>query len=143
MTVEVRELTEAEELKLAYPVMNELRTHLVDVDDYEATLAEMRAGGYRLFAAVEDDTYVALAGIAIRTNFYYGRFLYVYDLVTSEKARSKGHGKLLLDHLEELARADGCQTIALSSGVQRSDAHRFYENKMGYDRVSYVFKKAL
>jgi GNAT superfamily N-acetyltransferase len=140
---DVRELTTATEFRAAYPVMNELRTHLMDVDEYESTLAEMRAGGYRMFAAEEDGEIVALAGIAIRTNFYYGRFLYVYDLITSEGKRSKGYGKLLLDHLEALARADGCQTIALSSGVQRSDAHRFYEDKLGYDRVSYVFKKTL
>jgi len=143
VSVEVRELTTSEEFRRAHPVMNELRTHLLDVDGYEAILEEMRRGGYRLFAAVDGDRYVALAGIAIRTNFYYGRFLYVYDLITSESERSKGHGKLLLDHLEELARADGCQTIALSSGVQRADAHRFYEDKMDYDRVSYVFKKGL
>lgn len=143
MTVGIRELTGQDEFRRAFPVMNELRTHLVDVDEYESTLGEMRAGGYRLFAAIDGDAYVALAGIAIRTNFYYGKFLYVYDLITSESERSKGHGKLLLDHLEELARADGCQTIALSSGVQRTDAHRFYEARMGYERPSYVFKKEL
>ena len=140
---EIRELASPTDLRAAYAVMNELRTHLMDVDEYESTLTEMLAGGYRMFAAEEDGEIVALAGIAIRTNFYYGRFLYVYDLITSEAKRSKGHGKLLLDHLEALARADGCQTIALSSGVQRADAHRFYEDKMGYDRVSYVFKKTL
>lgn len=143
MTTEIRELTSQDELRRAHPVMNELRTHLVELSEYETTLQEMRRGGYRIFVVVEDDEYVALAGIAIRTNFYYGKFLYVYDLITSEKVRSRGHGKLLLDHLEELARTDGCQTIALSSGVQRTDAHRFYEDKMGYDRVSYVFKKEL
>lgn len=137
------ELTSADEFRRAYPVMNELRTHLMTVEEYETQLAKMREDGYRLFAAVEDDEYVALAGVAIRTNFYYGRFLYVYDLITSESVRSKGHGKALLDHLEALARDRGCQTIALSSGVQRQDAHRFYEDRMGYDRVSYVFKKEL
>jgi GNAT superfamily N-acetyltransferase len=86
---------------------------------------------------------MALAGIAIRTNFYYGKYLYVYDLVTTESGRSKGYGKALLDAMEVLARAESCDTIALSSGFQRVDAHRFYEDKMGYDRVSYVFKKEL
>lgn len=143
MTTEVRELTSADEFRRAHPVMNELRTHLVELSEYEGFLQDMRAGGYRMFAVVEDDQYVALAGIAIRTNFYYGKFLYVYDLITSERVRSRGHGKLLLDHLEELARSHGCQTMALASGVQRADAHRFYEDKMGYDRVSYVFKKEL
>jgi GNAT superfamily N-acetyltransferase len=143
VTIEIKELTTEDELRAAQPVMNELRTHLMDVPEYEAHLEAMRTDGYRMFAAVEDGRYVALAGIALRTNFYYGKYLYVYDLITSEAERSKGHGKRLLDHLEELARADGCQTIALSSGVQRADAHRFYEDKMGYNRVSYVFTKEL
>jgi GNAT superfamily N-acetyltransferase len=140
---EVRELLTDEELDAAFPVMNELRTHFMELSEYRTALEAMRSDGYRLFAAMDGDRIVALAGIAIRTNFYYGRFLYVYDLITSEVERSKGHGKLLLDRLEELARADGCQTLALSSGVQRKDAHRFYEEKMGYDRPSYVFKKDL
>ncbi|MEA2452677.1 MAG: hypothetical protein QOG04_1387 [Actinomycetota bacterium] len=143
MTARVVELTTDEEFRSAFPVMNELRTHFLELGEYEAALADMRPDGYRLFAAKDGDRIVALAGIAIRTNFYYGKFLYVYDLITSESERSRGHGKLLLDHLEELARADGCQTIALSSGVQRKDAHRFYEDKMGYDRPSFVFKKEL
>jgi GNAT superfamily N-acetyltransferase len=140
---EVRELTTDDEFDAAFPVMNELRTHFIALGEYRAALADMRPDGYRLFAAMDGDMIVALAGIAIRTNFYYGKFLYVYDLITSASERSKGHGKLLLDHLEELARAENCQTIALSSGVQRKDAHRFYEDKMGYERPSYVFKKGL
>lgn len=139
----IEELTTDEDFRRAFPVMNELRTHLLEMPDYEQTVAEMRAGGYRLFASTGDGDIRALAGIAIRTNFYYGKFLYVYDLITSEAERSKGHGKRLLDHLEDLARTEGCQTIALSSGLQRAEAHRFYEEKMGFDRVSYVFKKEL
>lgn len=139
----ILELSSADEFRRAFPVMNELRTHFMTRAEYETQLNIMRKDGYRMFAVEEDGDYVALAGIAIRTNFYYGRYLYVYDLITSEKVRSRGHGKALLVYLEELARADGCETIALSSGVQRKDAHRFYEYKMGYDRVSYVFKKEL
>lgn len=139
----IRELTSEEEFRRAYPVMNELRTHFMRVEDYEAQLGEMRKDGYRLFAVEEEGRYVALAGIAIRTNFYYDRFLYVYDLITSAAERSKGHGERLIEHLQELARAEGCQTIALSSGVQRAEAHRFYEEKVGFERVSYVFKKKL
>ena len=143
MTVEIMELTSTEDFRRAHPVMNELRTHLMDLDEYEAALGDMRRDGYRLFAALANNEIVALAGIAIRTNFYYGKYLYVYDLVTTESGRSKGFGKALLDAMNELARAENCDTIALSSGFQRTDAHRFYEDKMGYERVSYVFKKEL
>ena len=127
----------------AFPVMRELRTHL-DEDGYFAFLDVMIPSGYRLLAR-EDDAgeIVALAGFARAANFYYGRYIWVYDLVTSAKIRSAGHGKALLDHLEATARTEGLDTIALSSGLERSDAHRFYEDKAGFERASYSFTKRL
>ena len=140
--MEIVELTSAAEFREGYAVMHELRTHL-DEAQYMALLAEMRTRGYRQFAVRDGGRFVAMAGIFFNVNFYYGHYLWVYDLVTTAAARSQGYGGQLLTYLEEMARAAGCDTIALSSGVQRLDAHRFYELRMGYDRVSYTFKKAL
>jgi hypothetical protein len=33
--------------------------------------------------------------------------------------------------------------VALSSGLPRVEAHKFYESKMEFDKTSYVFKKQL
>ncbi|MGH2695231.1 MAG: GNAT family N-acetyltransferase [Actinomycetota bacterium] len=140
--MEIVELCSEDELRSAYPVMSELRDHLTE-DDYMRLLGEMIRGGYRLFALEQGGRIAALAGISIRTNFYYGRYLWVYDLITTSSERSKGYGERLLSFLEEFARAEGCETLALSSGVQRADAHRFYEDKMRYERASYVFKRGL
>lgn len=140
-SVEIVELL-GEEIRAAFPLMQELRTSLTEARYVEA-VAEMAADGYRLFALKRDGVAVALAGVGIATNLYYGRYLWVYDLVTTEAERSRGYGRRLLQHLEELARQEGCDTIALSSGVQRSDAHRFYEERMGYERASFVFRKEL
>ena len=140
--MEIVELTSEAELSEGYAVMHELRTHL-DEAQYIALLAEMRPRGYRQFAVREGGSIVAMAGIFFNVNLYYGHYLWVYDLITTANARSKGYGQALLSHMEELARAAGCDTIALTSGVQRIDAHRFYEQRMGFDRVSYTFKKAL
>lgn len=74
---------------------------------------------------------------------YYGRFVWVCDLVTDNNKRSNGYGDKLLSYVHEWAKENGYQSVALSSGLQRTDAHRFYEEKMGYDKVSYVFKKNL
>ena len=142
MTRLIRELVEDTELMAAFPVMRELRTHL-DERTYRDRLVEMRRDGYRLFALLERDAVVAVAGVRLGTNFYYGRYLWVFDLVTTSAARSRGHGKALLTALEDLARAEDCDTIALSSALERVDAHRFYEAHMGYERASYSFKKAL
>ncbi len=136
------ELCTEEELREAYPVMHELRTHL-DEQQYLDLLKVMIGRGYRLFALREDGEIVALAGIEIGTNLYYGRHVWVYDLVTKAEARSKGYGRVLLEYVEDFARREGCACVALSSAFWRTGAHRFYEQHMGYERVSYVFKKVI
>jgi GNAT superfamily N-acetyltransferase len=140
-SVDIVELR-GEEIRAAFPLMRELRTPLTEPRYLEA-VAEMVDEGYRLFALKRDGVAVALAGITIATNLYYGRYLWVYDLVTTESERSHGYGRKLLRYLEELAREHRCDTIALSSGLQRTDAHRFYEARMGYERASFVFCKEL
>ena len=142
MTPEIRELVEESDLRAAFPVMRELRTHL-DEQTYLDRLDDMRRDGYRLFALVDRGAIVATAGVRFGTNFYYGRYLWVFDLVTTVAARSRGHGKALLTAMEDLARDEGCDTIALSSGLERIDAHRFYERHMHYERASYSFKKSI
>ncbi|MDQ4142270.1 MAG: GNAT family N-acetyltransferase [Actinomycetota bacterium] len=137
------EITTRDGFECAFPVMRGLRDHL-DEKSYFAYLDEMIDQGYRLYAREDaEGRIVALAGVARRTNFYYGRYIWVYDLVTSEGARSAGHGRALLEHLEDLARHEGLDTIALSSGLQRKDAHRFYEERVGFERTSYAFVKRL
>ncbi len=137
------EIASRSEFSRAFPVMRQLRTHL-DEDTYFAALEEMIAGGYQLFARADDDgDIVALAGIGRGTNFYYGRYIWVYDLITRADLRSGGHGKALLDHIEQIARAEGRDTVALSSALHRTDAHRFYEERAGFERASYAFTKRL
>lgn len=142
MTTEVRELTTEEEFRAAYPVMHELRTHL-DEDAYMALLSEMVPMGYRLYALEDDGRIVALAGVGAGVNLYYAQYMWVYDLITTETARSRGYGEKLLSHVEEVAKAEGCVTIALSSALFRVDAHRFYTDRMGYDKPGFNFVKAL
>lgn len=138
--IRIRELTEEADIRAAFPVMHELRDQL-DEETFLELLPEMQTRGYRLIALEEDEKIVALAGIARGTNFYYGRYIWVYDLVTTSAARSRGHGLRLLRHLERLARDEGCDTVALSSGLQRLDAHRFYLDKAGYEKASFTFRK--
>jgi GNAT superfamily N-acetyltransferase len=122
--------------------MRELRSHL-DEATFLDLVERMRPDGYRLFARVDAGEVVAVAGIAVTTNLYDLRHVWVYDLVTRADRRSEGHGQALLEWIEEFARREGCERIALSSGVQRIEAHRFYEGRMGYDRTSHVFRKML
>ena len=139
---ECRELTTESEWREAHPVMVQLRTH-VDEAAFVEYVREMAAEGYRLFAALVDDEVVAVAGVTILLNMYDGRHAYVYDLVTDADRRSAGHGLALLSYVEEWARERDCDNLVLSSGLERTDAHRFYEERAGMERVSYVFERSL
>lgn len=139
--MEIQELKSEDELREAFPVMRELRGK-VDEQEYFRLIEHMVKEGYRLFALRDSGVIVALAGVAVLTNLSYGRYVWVYDLVTTSNARSKGYGRRLLEFVEEFAHQENCKVVALSSGLERTDAHRFYEH-MNYEKPSYVFKKSL
>lgn len=142
MGYEICELKTVEEWLIAFPVMNQLRTHL-DEDTYIQMVTEMSKQGYRLFALIDGNKVCAVTGVINWINLYNGNHIYVYDLVTDDESRSKGYGEALLSYIHKLAEDLGCSSVALSSGLQRKDAHRFYEERMGYKRTSYAFVKEL
>ena len=122
---------EVEPLQVAstWPVMRQLRPHLA-LEQYVATVARMReTDGFRLAAASVDGKVAAVAGFRTMEMLYCGRILSVDDLVTDDAMRSRGLGKALLDWLVREARSLGCEQLHLDSGLQRLDAHRFYERE--------------
>jgi GNAT superfamily N-acetyltransferase len=139
---DVRELTSETGWRQAFPVLVQLRDGLTE-ETYLEYLQEMQDEGYRLFALYEDEAIVSLAGVAVRTNFYNGRHLFVYDLVTRADRRSMGYGTQLMDFVTEWARDRDCESVTLESGLWRDDAHRFYEERLGMDRFCYTFKTEL
>lgn len=134
------QLVTLEEWKDSFKVMGQLRTHLSE-EPYLELLEKMAAEGYKLFALYDEAEIAALAGVIIQTNLYDGRHVFVYDLITDGRKRSKGYGAELISFLERWGKEQGCERIALTSGVQRKDAHRFYQEKMGFHIPSYSFKK--
>jgi GNAT superfamily N-acetyltransferase len=133
-------LTTENELRAAYPVMQELRPHL-DEQTYLDRLRRMIPGGFRLYALFDEGQIMALAGVQPILNLSSGAHLFVHDLVTTAVARSRGYGRALLAYVEAQAREEGCDKVVLTSGLRRVDAHRFYDTHMAYDRSGYVFKK--
>lgn len=125
------------EIAACYDVMAELRPH-VSRERFLPLVKSMHAEGYRLACIREGGRVVAAAGYRFSTNLFYGRTLYVDDLVTAGSERSKGHGKALLGWLRQLALESGCDALHLDSGVQRKRAHRFYLRE-GLELSSYHF----
>ncbi|HIV81710.1 MAG TPA: GNAT family N-acetyltransferase [Candidatus Salinicoccus merdavium] len=139
----IKELQTAEEVQQGYPVMKQLRTHLDEEAYMDLVLEAQVKDRYKIFALFEEEKIVAVTGFKPMITLYYGRFVWVCDLVTDSGSRSKGYGKVLLEFVHEWTEENGYDSVALSSGLEKTDAHRFYEDKMDYDKVSYVFKKSL
>ena len=140
--MEIVELRSAAERTEVLPILRQLYPSL-DEGRYLALLAEMIDDGYRQFAVRNEAAeIVAVAGVAVHVNLYYGRHLYIYDLVVKEDARSEGYGGLLMDHVEDIARREGCETAALACDLEREGALRFYESR-DYQKPSYAMRKAL
>ncbi|MBJ8053348.1 GNAT family N-acetyltransferase [Bacillus cereus] len=138
----VKEVVTEEQLHEVLPVLQQLRTKL-SREEASTLFQKMKEENYKLFSLYnETEEVVSLAGVAICTNFYNKKHVYVYDLVTAEAYRSKGYGNALLSHIENWGMENGCESIALTSAFPRLDAHRFYERE-GYDKVSYSFHKKL
>ncbi|MDV3240156.1 MAG: GNAT family N-acetyltransferase [Gammaproteobacteria bacterium] len=125
------------EIVACYPVMRELRPHIAEAQ-FLARVRSQENTGYRLARITERTGVVAVAGFRISENLAWGRFLYVDDLVTLPEHRSKGHGAALLSWLRELAAEEGCEQLHLDSGIQRKEAHRFYERE-GMTMASFHF----
>lgn len=129
------------EIAACYPVMRELRAHIAE-DQFLFRIRSQGDAGYRLVFVQVPEGVVAVAGFRVGENLAWGRFLYVDDLVTRAAHRSKGYGAALLSWLKEHAATNGCSQLHLDSGIQRSDAHRFYERE-GMTMASFHFVENL
>lgn len=139
----IKELKTSEEILCAFLIMKTLRTHLTEKEYLELVNEAMEKDSYHLYALYDEGSMVAVTGFKPMITLYYGRFVWVCDLVTAPEARSKGYGETLLTYIHRWAEENHYESVALSSGLKRTDAHRFYEEKMNYDKVSYVFKHEL
>ena len=134
---DIREIEPAQTAS-TWPVMRQLRPHL-DLAQYLAAVTRMRqTDGFRLLAAHVDGKVGAVAGFRTMEMLYCGRILSIDDLITDESQRSRGLGKALLDWLTQEAKSLGCAQIHLDSGLQRLDAHRFYERER-FRKTAYHF----
>lgn len=130
-----------DELKKCFSVMLELRPHL-EKETFPDLIREMEKQGYRLAYIEENNEVVAVAGFRIFTNLFMGKNLYVDDLVTAEKQRSKKYGEQMISWLRSVAKENECHYLHLDSGTHRHEAHKFYF-RHGLKIASYHFSEKL
>jgi GNAT superfamily N-acetyltransferase len=121
--------------------MSELRTHLKE-SEFLGMVRQMESEGYHLAYLAEDEQVVAVAGYRIYTNLILGKTMYVDDLVTTQKVRSKGCGERLIKWLRQKAEQSGCEFWHLDSGTERHRAHKFYVSQ-GFTVSAFHFTEKL
>lgn len=124
----------------AEAVHRELRPHLRA--DYVGRLREVFASGAEMAVAVKNDKVVGVTVFRMAERTHSAREMYCDDLVTSAAARSGGVGHALMQYMENLAQARGCDCLTLDSGTQRQQAHKFYFRE-GMTIPSFHFVKPL
>lgn len=141
VTITFKPLLTKEEWIEAFPIVKQLRKQLT-LEEYLYTIeASVKENEYRMVGLYNESVLVAVVGFMPIINLYNGRYIFVTDLVTDLNNRSMGYGHQLLSYVEDWAKTHNYNLVELSSGVRRLDAHRFYEEKMSYHKVSYVFRK--
>lgn len=109
---------------LGYPIsevaVKKNRARILKDADHEFLVFEL---GERVTAFIEAEIYAPVYAEQVMLN--------VLGLVVDEKNQGQGIGAQLLNALEEKAKAREIKVIRLNSGVQRHEAHQFYEHQ-GY-----------
>ena len=133
----IKRMESDEDIYKSFDVMSQLRPHLKE-NEFINIIKQQFKGRYQLVAVLSNNKVLALAGFRINENLAWGKFLYIDDLVTDQAQRSAGYGKMLLDWLKKEAINNQCSQLHLDSGVQRKDAHKFY-NREGMSFASHHY----
>jgi GNAT superfamily N-acetyltransferase len=139
---EVRLATTKGQIARCFPVMAELRPHLIEDEFVERIRRQRKQSGYEMAFLDDAGAVRAVAGFRVTECLWSGKYFYVDDLVTAAGARNRGWGQRMMDWLLKRAREEGCKEFQLDSGVQRFEAHGFYlKNRLHI--VAYHFRRTL
>ena len=112
-------------------------------DEIAARLARLRDAGDEAFVAELSGAVVGLVTLHVTQVLHrpapVGR---ITGLVVAERASRKGIGKALVEMAEVRLASRGCGFVEVTSGLDRRDAHRFYEG-LGYRNDDLRFFKTL
>jgi ribosomal protein S18 acetylase RimI-like enzyme len=121
-------ITKKQELSQAYFILKEIRDNQ-PFSSFIKLHKIMEAEGYKMFVIFDGDELCTIATINIRENEHYGKFLYIYDLITKQEKRSCGFGSLMISKLNKYAKNNLCKYLVLNSSIDKIDAHNFYERE--------------
>jgi GNAT superfamily N-acetyltransferase len=139
MAIEIRDALESDAGAMA-PLMEQLMHKPSTPDQIRMRLRNLSVtAADRVVVAVVDGRVVGLAGVhvawMVHTDSPTARLM---SIVVDEACRGQGIGRRLVEASVEQARAWGCDRIELTSRLERSGAHSFYET-VGFVHTSKRF----
>jgi len=95
---------------------------------------------YQLYVAVVRGEIVGVFALLVMDNLGHlgAPSGVVEDVVVRKEWRRRGIGQKMLDLALHYCKSRGCYKLALSSNLQREEAHRFYE-RLGFTKHGYSF----
>lgn len=106
-----------------------IRAHELGKENYEAA---MKRDDRKVFVAVDGKKIIGVATLFILTDFITAKvFAHLDDFIVDKKHRRKGVGTKLLSFVLNYAKAHGILTVELTSSLELTDAHTFYEKRGG------------
>lgn len=101
-------------------------------DSVQPRLERLVRSGARALVATSGGEVIGLATVHLRSTINHAAPLAQLTLlVVDEERRSQGVGRALVDEAEAWARAQGCRRIIVTTALNRTGAHAFYE-RIGY-----------
>lgn len=108
---------------------------------YDEIIADDK--NFVFFLCDENGKYVGFChGSFFSTFWMSGLTCYLASIITDEKCRKRGYGRMMIDHVKDIAGSRGCKAIILDSGMPRKEAHTFYE-RYGFEKCCYGFELLL
>lgn len=142
MSQRIIKIQSKDDLEKCFPLMKELRPHLL-IEEFLSIYHEVhQKDQYEIVVIEKDNQFLALMGYRVMTDFVRGRHLYIDDLVSTEKIRSKGLGAELLQYAEQIAQYKDCKSLRLCTGIENERGVKFYE-KNGWTKRAFAYVKKL
>ena len=140
-TLRIIECKDRDSIEATFSVMKQLRESITRDSYYETITRISDKNQYKLVAAFNDN-HECLGVIGYNYDYRLsigGKMIYVADMSVDKNKRSKGVGEKLMNHVKQEAISKKCKAIVLDSGIQRTQAHKFYLNQ-GFSITSFNFK---
>lgn len=121
----VEELDTLDQMSEGYELITQLYPKMT-LETYRERLVQMLPNSYGQAIVRDGRRVVGLSGYWINTRLWSGKYIDLDNVIVDEAYRSKGIGKLLMDHLVEKAKKLGCRIAVLDAYVENQGAHHFY-----------------